>query len=612
MATLQDYLGITKLRDAWPKWKANVIAVNNQVINHVAGTADKHAAQDITYTGDFVGKTEVKAALDQAKTEIDTIVVNASVDPEVALARASTVKGETFDTLDARLEEDEQDLVSYKAESAAYLAELGVAKYGIRYKISTDTIARIGASVGKVASIGGGLNDFNSIMPWAGMRRCNLSDDFKVNAYYGDTNYIEDGSNGQVMTEIPAFYYSRQQVDSDTIDMYFSPTPLQGMKSHPWFFDVNGLPLEKRYYSAYEGSLFDVSVIETEVDTLTVTAPCSVSGNITIKLDQYNTFTIALLDTDNTTDLVATKIRNAVYTGWTTSGTTSTVIFTCNTSGAKTTAIFEAGTTGVTADIVKTTTGAGGYVTGDAQVADFTATTGDKLSSVAGVKPCSGLTQDLTLPMSRILAKNRGTKWEQEFFNAVSAIQMLLTVEYASLNSQSAIGQGVVNLPNGTKNESVVTGATSSLGNKSGRVVGTNGQVSVSYRGVENFWGNIYKWVDGLNIQNGFAFISNINGNFVSDTFTGQYIKVGELAHTTGYMSKALLSYNFDHGYLPAEVLGTTSSKYADYYVQNDVGAFVARLGGRWLDGESAGAFFWALDFGSSFHYLDIGARLCC
>ena len=117
MATLQDYLGITKLRDAWPKWKANVIAINNQVINHVAGSADKHSAQEITYTGDFAGKTEVKAALDQAKTEIDTIVVNASIDPEVAFARDSAVKSKVFGSLDDRLEEDEQDLVSYKADN---------------------------------------------------------------------------------------------------------------------------------------------------------------------------------------------------------------------------------------------------------------------------------------------------------------------------------------------------------------------------------------------------------------------------------------------------------------------------------------------------------------
>ena len=121
MATLQDYLGITKLRDAWPKWKANIIAINTQIINHVAGTADKHAAEKITYSGSFTSKTDVKAALDQAKTEIDTIVVSASIDPEVALARQSSVKAKTFTTLDARFEETEQDLVSYKADNMQYL-----------------------------------------------------------------------------------------------------------------------------------------------------------------------------------------------------------------------------------------------------------------------------------------------------------------------------------------------------------------------------------------------------------------------------------------------------------------------------------------------------------
>ena len=123
MATLQDYLGITKLRDAWPKWKANVIAVNNELIalgvkyvNHVAGTVDKHAAENITYSGSFTGKTEVKAALAQAKAEIDLIVVSASIDPEVAFARESLAKGETFATLDARLEEIETDVITQLAE----------------------------------------------------------------------------------------------------------------------------------------------------------------------------------------------------------------------------------------------------------------------------------------------------------------------------------------------------------------------------------------------------------------------------------------------------------------------------------------------------------------
>ncbi len=79
--------------------------------NHVAGTLNKHNAEHINYSGSFIGKDNVKAALDQAKSEIDTIVTNASKDPEVALARNSAVKAKTFATLDDRLEESEQEFI---------------------------------------------------------------------------------------------------------------------------------------------------------------------------------------------------------------------------------------------------------------------------------------------------------------------------------------------------------------------------------------------------------------------------------------------------------------------------------------------------------------------
>lgn len=486
-------------------------------------------------------------------------------------------------------------------------------KYGIRYNNTTDVTTRLGNSVGKVAAIYPDTNNFNSIMPWSGMKRCNLADNLFVNAYYGDVDYIEDGTNGQCMVEVPAFYYMRTRIDVDNVDTYISMLPLSGFKLHPWFYDADGHPVTKKYLSTYEGSLYDVTASAIEKDTLTVTAACSSSGNVTITLDQFNIFTVAVLNTDNTTALVAAKLRAAAYTGWTVTGATSDVIFTCNASGAKTKAIFAGGTTGVTATIVQTVVGAGGYVGLDAQVADFTATTGDKLSSVAGVKPCSGKTQLLYIVNSRILATNRGTGWQQQYFNAVSAIQMLLQVEYANLKSQTVIGQGVVNVTDTpvTENNSLVTGGTTSLGNYSGRATGTDGLVSVSYRGVENFWGNIWKWVDGLNIQTGFAFLNKINGTFVSDTFTGNYINVEELYHTNGYMSKSLLNYNFDYGFLPAEALGTSTSKYADYYYQNAVGDFVGHLGGSWYDGASAGTFYWRLTDGSANCNRAFGARLC-
>ena len=249
MATLQDYLGITALRDAWPKWKANVIAINNQVINHVAGSADKHAAQDITYTGDFVGKTEVKAALDQAKTEIDTIVVNASIDPEVAFARDSTVKGETFDTLDARLEESEQDLVTYKADNA-----LNVKAFG---------------------AIGDGVADDTSSIQEAANYINSLASDKKV-LYFPAGKYIvtdtivfTDTSGLMIKGEI-GWHSSEIAVDASLVNPISSVIKFSGTAAKIFFVDIeiDGTNKALSVIDADEG--FDSGMSYSSFDRVTI------------------------------------------------------------------------------------------------------------------------------------------------------------------------------------------------------------------------------------------------------------------------------------------------------------------------------------------------------
>ena len=81
----------------------------------------------------------------------------------------------------------------------------------------------------------------------------------------------------------------------------------------------------------------------------------------------------------------------------------------------------------------------------DAQVASFTSAvgTGDKLSSIANAKPMSGKTQNLTRGNARIIARNRGTGWEQSYAATVGATQILMLIEYASFDMQSKIGSGV-------------------------------------------------------------------------------------------------------------------------------------------------------------------------
>ena len=122
------------------------------------------------------------------------------------------------------------------------------------------------------------------------------------------------------------------------------------------------------------------------------------------------------------------------------------------------------------------------------------------LSSIANAKPLSGLTQNATRANVRKLAQKRGSGWEQGLIQTASASQMLMLIEYAGFNMQSAIGMGAVNkTDDGSSNMAEPTGATINLGNASGTASNANGIQFVVYRGEENFWGNIWWWVDAIN-----------------------------------------------------------------------------------------------------------------
>ena len=64
------------------------------------------------------------------------------------------------------------------------------------------------------------------------------------------------------------------------------------------------------------------------VVTLVVTNKCTTDGNITISVLGAKPVTIAVEDTLDTVDKVATQIRNTVFAGFTLTGATDTVIFT--------------------------------------------------------------------------------------------------------------------------------------------------------------------------------------------------------------------------------------------------------------------------------------------
>jgi hypothetical protein len=256
---------------------------------------------------------------------------------------------------------------------------------------------------------------------------------------------------------------------------------------------------------------------------------------------------------------------------------------------------------------------AGTYLLADEQIDDFNA---DKLSSIAYAKPASGLTQTLTRANTRKLAENRGAGWQQKDVLCASASQMLMMIEYAAFNMQSAIGRGVVDKPSGEGNESELTGATTNLGNASGMAVGTNGLVSISYRGEENFWGNIWKWIDGLNVYSDPDTRKTdaywAAENFADDTGSAPYKHVGfNLApNTDGYVSAFGWSEECDFLFLPTETLGNSALPVGDRFYSTQTGFRVARLSGSWASGLNAGAFHWRVDGSSADRHRTIGGRL--
>lgn len=259
-------------------------------------------------------------------------------------------------------------------------------------------------------------------------------------------------------------------------------------------------------------------------------------------------------------------------------------------------------------------TSANAYILDNAQVADFAA---DKLSSIAGTKPAGGDTQNLTRANVRLLAQKRGKGWEQAYAATAAASQLLMLIEYASFNMQKAIGRGNTDQTSSAANIQY-TGATVSLGNASGAVTNANGIQLISYRGEENFWGNIWTWVDGMNEENPEPFESGQAGTLhVADHGFADNSKASPYKNTgihpiqgSGYVSAFGYSEEFDWLFIGVEFSGNDALPVGDYHWNNNSGWRVARLGGYCGNGSSAGAFCWVLFDAASYRYWAIGGRL--
>lgn len=491
----------------------------------------------------------IKTSIEATKTAVDGTVAQFNQTAEdateaVQAQQASSVQAVNA-AADAKITEAEQvvaDVTEELGDIKEYLGYTPDDVVGVQVDFANKKFKRLGGAEGKTKG-----TDFDVFPMFGGRKRCCVSNDGTILAYYGDNGYSEDGSNGQVMVYQPKFYYRvvPLRLEKNSVsglgyhirkaNYYVTDKPQTGFKIHPVFIDENGNEVDYVLFSAFEGSMYDVS--------------------------------------------------------------TSTYV-------------------------------------NDGTNTDTTIGKGDLLCSVSGVKPISGLKKPLTKTNAETMAVNRGSGWHLETIKATMANTLLMMIEFGTLNSQTALGDGVVSITGDISfNCSSLTGSTAALGNASGaasetvnEIGGTettynvNGKVSVSYRGVENPWGNIWKHIQGINIwgngtmAGGQPYIADGLSDFSETTHTGNYKAVGfTLPNASGYINAfGYGKTEYDWLLLPSEIGGTSALPVGDctYTTPNLNGYRIARFGSDWSYGVNTGASCWHCAHGVGAYHRIIGCRL--
>lgn len=431
-------------------------------------------------------------------------------------------------------EVQEKEIIDTLIRSGAYEAINAV---GLEIDYTNRSFSRTQEAVGLTQG-----TDFDKFTMYGGRKRCIVDRQGRIVSWYGDNNYIEDGSLGNVMIYQPKFYYNRTVSNYETTNrgriikkevLTLSAIEQSGFKLHPLFKDENGNEIDYVLLPAYESCYYDVS------------------ENTIVRNDGANI---------NSNE--------------------------------------------------------------------------DRLLSVANAKPISGVNKNFTSAIAERMANNIGTGWHITNMAAESANQMLEIVEFGQMNGQTALEAGVVNVNNSTSsNGASLTGSTSSLGNTTGVAASTinefnnnyntysdAGRRAISYRGFENPWGNLYRFIGGINLTgdgthgSGIAYISD-DYNYTPGVNGSNYKSVGfQLSPTSSWISA--MGYGnseYDWVYLPIDSTNATSLvPIGDFiWIENNLnGVYNIAIGGTQRQGDNCGLFYYACDQAPSSSTSSQSARI--
>lgn len=223
------------------------------------------------------------------------------------------------------------------------------------------------------------------------------------------------------------------------------------------------------------------------------------------------------------------------------------------------------------------------------------------MRSISGVNPMVSMTRAI----GRTRAAARGTGYHQNNPYLVFLWEFMFMLLFKTRQSQGALGKGR-------------TGASAAevcgwSNNKNWIWGNQNGTDGVVFLGVEDFYGNVWEWVDGI-VFNALTYKLTRDPSRYNDTGNNYEISAPSgltAVNNSKYVTQ--LQFTNDLGCLPANsgLTGSGSNTFFCDYLWVAESVQVVHFGGSWSSGVSAGTFCWRLYDGAGDTGANIGSRLC-
>lgn len=537
------------------------------------------AGYDITEFGVFASdpdKGEILYSIATASTSdympayngVVPSVINMSYYLEVANASTVTIKSAGALALQSDLEALEARVTAVESDA--------LRGYGARRKVgaSSTTWERVGAAVGLVAkaAVGNGTvqNDFMaSVYPYNSVKPCNVAEDMSVNAYLGDADFQWDGSNGDVMLEVPQVYTARYfETDSDGVKWEYrwvAAGPVGRCHLDHAFTDGDRQS-EKIYIPIFPGSLnTEGTKLESKAGVFPVHNKTRAQFRTlcTAKGDKWcldDVWTMHLLDTLFIVMFASTNAQSIL--------------------GAGRTEFPEDGTKGLA--LQERT---GNYITVEK-------TYGNRFAVGQGISIGAGL-------WSQSLAADRRVTKIEDSSEVENAVCVYFDGDPVAIKTTSVLWSSLQ-----------PTGATIDMASPNGRIEGkTNGMSAIRFLWIEDWFGNMWQFRDGDNIKNWQHYYCNKRSSYADKVYEGDYFKVGyEAAKANGYVKEFGYDPEWPEIEICTDATGSSNTYFPDYYYQAEGGELVFSGAGVSY-GSVAGPFYRSCSGGSGISYWNLGGR---